>query len=187
MQGISQELSITTEDNVELLVGARAYNYYDMQSGRISRINTVYNSDKPNHKRDIWFDFKHDEGGMTLLNGERICSLAFAAHKGWRGAAGAVAMARAEAGEFDQVEPEPTKVFRSSTGQTGIDAYIYEAGAIANAYRDLNIKAKKLRDAVMAENHPGSAVYNAAANELETASGAGDFVEHMVDHRKDNR
>lgn len=64
-----------TEDGVELKTGDRAYNYYDMTVGTIGR--------------DVdgdWFEFDLDTGGDTLLNGQRICTLEYAARRGFRGA-----------------------------------------------------------------------------------------------------
>lgn len=42
-------------------------------------------------------------------------------------------------------------MYRSPTGQTGPDAYIYEATAIKNALRDLNARAKRLAEIMVAE------------------------------------
>lgn len=41
--------------------------------------------------------------------------------------------------------------FRTPTGQTGRDAYIYEATAIANAQRELNARFHRLIDTVRTE------------------------------------
>lgn len=64
---------ITTVDGVEVRSGDRVFNYYDRKAGTIE------------HQPDSsgWFDVKHDDGTRAYLNGERICSLAFAARKGW--------------------------------------------------------------------------------------------------------
>jgi hypothetical protein len=63
---------VTTEDRVELPIGARAFNYYDRKPGRIRGWD-----------RDGWFDFDHDDGTSALLDGSRICSVGFAEGKGW--------------------------------------------------------------------------------------------------------
>lgn len=63
---------VTTEDGAIMLVGARAFNYYDRKPGKITMLDA-----------DGWFDFEHDDGTVKSLNGERICTLAFAQRKGW--------------------------------------------------------------------------------------------------------
>ena len=70
---------IRTEDGVRLTPGDRAYNYYDMQPGTIG---SVANTGDP----DPWFDFNHDDGTRSLLNGARICSLEYARRRGFKGA-----------------------------------------------------------------------------------------------------
>jgi hypothetical protein len=47
------------------------FNYYDMLPGRVGRIDP-----------DGWFDF-FQEGGITQLNGERVCSMELAEARGW--------------------------------------------------------------------------------------------------------
>ena len=42
-------------------------------------------------------------------------------------------------------------MFRTATGQTGKDAYIYEAAQIANAQRELDRRMKLLRETVATE------------------------------------
>jgi hypothetical protein len=63
---------IRTEDGVEVAMGDRVYNYYDRKPGVIT-----------SHAHDGWFDVKHDDGTFALLDGSRICSIAFAERKGW--------------------------------------------------------------------------------------------------------
>ena len=63
--------TIQTEDGITLKEGDRAFNYYDMKPGVIGRIGN-----------DGWFDFVQN-ASTPLLNGERICSMEFAAKKGW--------------------------------------------------------------------------------------------------------
>lgn len=65
--------TIITEDGVEVIPGDRVFNYYDRKWGWI-----VEAPDSAG-----WFDVKHDDGTTGYLNGERICSLAFATRKGW--------------------------------------------------------------------------------------------------------
>ena len=69
----------TTEDGVELKTGDRAYNYYDMKPGRIGR--------DAGSLPDPWFDFDHDDGTVSMLNGQRICSLEYAVRRGFKNAA----------------------------------------------------------------------------------------------------
>jgi len=85
-------IDITTEDKVVLHQGDRAFNYYDMKPGVIERIhrypqpNTMngQNSSTPIEEWDnYWFDFNHDDGSSTTLDGSRICTVAFAIKKGW--------------------------------------------------------------------------------------------------------
>jgi hypothetical protein len=66
----------TTEDGVPLEEGDHAYNYYDMKPGRIGKASFS----------DGWFDFIHDDGTTQLLNGQRICSDAFAKRRNFRDA-----------------------------------------------------------------------------------------------------
>lgn len=66
------EPTIKTEDNVVLTAGDRAFNYYDMKLGTIGPSSTWRNMP------DTWFDFIHDDGSRTTLNGQRICSIEFA-------------------------------------------------------------------------------------------------------------
>lgn len=44
-----------------------------------------------------------------------------------------------------------TTKFRTATGQTGLDAYLFEATAIANAQRELNTRFHRLLDTVRTE------------------------------------
>jgi hypothetical protein len=43
------------------------------------------------------------------------------------------------------------KEFRTQTGQTGMDAYLFEAAAIANSQRDLDARFKRLLQVVHEE------------------------------------
>lgn len=81
----NQHTLIKTEDGQFLMVGDRAYNYYDQQPGIIDLIHTVYNNGE-NPNKDIWFDFQHNDGSKTLLNGQRICSMKFAQQRDFKGA-----------------------------------------------------------------------------------------------------
>jgi hypothetical protein len=73
---------IRTEDGVVLMVGSRAYDYYNMKPGYIASVNP--RDRQPNG--DIWFEFMHDDGTMDYLNGQRICSIEFAQRRGFKGA-----------------------------------------------------------------------------------------------------
>ena len=64
--------TIKTEDGVRLSSGDRAFNYYDHKPGRVGHVDT-----------DGWFDFDHEDGTRALLDGSRICSVEFAAARGW--------------------------------------------------------------------------------------------------------
>jgi hypothetical protein len=76
-------LDIITEDRAIVNFGDKAYNYYDMKPGTIGRIHAPYN-DGADKNQDIWFDFVHDDGSQTsMLNGQRICTRAFAARRGF--------------------------------------------------------------------------------------------------------
>lgn len=70
------QVLIRTADGMEVPVGEIVYNYYDMEVGCIAT--------EPD---DVgWFYFTPQyagKGGRTLLNGERICSLAHAKRMGW--------------------------------------------------------------------------------------------------------
>jgi hypothetical protein len=59
----------TTEDGTTVREGDRAYDYYSMKPGVIG---------KPAFFED-WFEFIHDDGTVNSLNGQRICTMAFAA------------------------------------------------------------------------------------------------------------
>jgi hypothetical protein len=68
--------SYRSEDGATLKQGDRAYDYYTMAPGVIG---------EPAGS-DGWFDFHHDRGTRTLLNGQRVCTLQFAHHRGFRDA-----------------------------------------------------------------------------------------------------
>lgn len=66
-----------TEDGVAVKEGDRAYDYYSMQPG-------VVGKDAGGTGPNIgWFDFYHDNGNVELLNGQRICSMAYARKRGF--------------------------------------------------------------------------------------------------------
>lgn len=55
---------LTTEDDrAPITEGCRLYNYYDCKWGTVGRISS-----------DGWFDFVHDDGTRTTLNGVRVSS-----------------------------------------------------------------------------------------------------------------
>jgi hypothetical protein len=64
-----------TEDGVALFEGDRAYNYYDRKPGKIGRF--------AGNMPDPWFEFNHDDGTTSVLNGQRICSIQYAQLRGW--------------------------------------------------------------------------------------------------------
>jgi len=55
--------SIVTEDEVTLVEGDRAFDYYGMKWGVIGTVDTYG-----------WFDFIHDDSTRSTLNGERIAT-----------------------------------------------------------------------------------------------------------------
>ena len=65
-----------TEDDVMVFQGERAYNYYEMKPGVVG---------KPSFFKE-WFEFIHDDGTVTSLNGQRICSVAYARRRKFRDA-----------------------------------------------------------------------------------------------------
>jgi hypothetical protein len=71
---------IVTEDNQIVAKGDRVYNYYDMWPGTI-----VTDPDDQG-----WFYVKPDPGSsnrqQALLNGQRICTIAFAKRRGFKDA-----------------------------------------------------------------------------------------------------
>lgn len=84
--------TITTEDNVLLVEGDRAFNYYDMRAGYIGKINDRAQPDPKKGQNsstpieawsNYWFEFHHDDGSRTLLDGSRICSIRYASRRGW--------------------------------------------------------------------------------------------------------
>lgn len=85
------EISIQTEDGVIVHEGDRVYNYYDMWPGTIvadSVRDYARGGEEVNIKRNLWFDVRRDDGDerdTAMLNGERICTIAFAKRKGWPG------------------------------------------------------------------------------------------------------
>ena len=70
---------ITTEDGATVFEGDRVYDYYSMKAGVIVDCSII-------HAPDVWFDVLHDDGTKTVLNGQRICTMAFARSRGWPGA-----------------------------------------------------------------------------------------------------
>lgn len=83
---------ITTADKAELRQGDRAFNHYDMQAGRIEKIDERpqpdpmrgQNSGTPvDQWSNYWFTFRHDDGSSCSLDGSRICSEAMARRRGW--------------------------------------------------------------------------------------------------------
>lgn len=84
--------TITTEDRVTLAPGDRAFNYYDHKPGTIGKLDAYPQPDTMRGQSsatpveewsNYWFDFEHDDGSRTLLDGSRICSVAYAKRRGW--------------------------------------------------------------------------------------------------------
>lgn len=70
---------ITTEDGEVVYAGERVYNYYDMKPGTIRPGSLTL-------APDVWFDVEHDDGTHNVLNGQRICSIAYAQRRGFKDA-----------------------------------------------------------------------------------------------------
>jgi hypothetical protein len=69
-------VAYVTEDGATVHTGDKVYNYYDMEPGTIGRPAG----------QDGWFYFHADGKGTNILNGPRICTMAFAKRRGFRGA-----------------------------------------------------------------------------------------------------
>lgn len=82
----NEAISYRAECGTTLREGDRAYDYYSMKPGVIGRPASLSTNDG-------WFYFRHDDGSELLLNGQRICSLAFAARREFPGALAALAAA----------------------------------------------------------------------------------------------
>lgn len=80
--------------------------------------------------------------------------------------------------------PEPGALFRTRTGQTGRDAYINEATAIANAKRELDERTRELLEAMRAE---GFAFYHSSDYDPRLGAGlaenAGALAEYILKGR----
>lgn len=61
-----------TEDGQQVEVGDKAYDYYSMFPGTIEK-----------DAGDGWFEFRHTNGRVVLLNGQRICSTKLAVELGY--------------------------------------------------------------------------------------------------------
>jgi hypothetical protein len=87
-----REPFIISEDGQPFTDGDLVYNYYDMWPGHIEMDNTLQEElSEPGirrsaRKRDFWFYVVPENGQRTLLNGERICSMEYAARRGFKGA-----------------------------------------------------------------------------------------------------
>ena len=81
--------SILTEDGVLVDEGDFVYNYYDMWPGTIvagtKTLNGQRDNEPLNRNQHIWFDLRADDGRVAMLNGQRICSIAFAKRRGFKG------------------------------------------------------------------------------------------------------
>lgn len=87
---------IRTDDGMIVHEGDRVYNYYDMWPGTIvpgsirdySRSASERPDGKPNPRIDLWFDVQRDgddERDKAMLNGARICTIAYAIRRGFKG------------------------------------------------------------------------------------------------------
>ncbi len=69
---------IRTEDDHIVSEGERVYDYYNMKAGTIVPGSLV-------RAPDVWFDVRHDDGTIAILNGARICTIGYAQSRGWPG------------------------------------------------------------------------------------------------------
>lgn len=69
---------VKTEDGKLVYGNDRVYNYYDMEPGII--VEGTITEDGPNAG---WFTFENDRGRRNILNGQRICTIAYAKHRGF--------------------------------------------------------------------------------------------------------
>lgn len=85
-------MKITTADNKTLEQGDRAFNHYDHKAGTIERIDSWPQPDTMKGQSsstpisewsNYWFDFRHDDGTVALLDGSRICSIELAQRRNW--------------------------------------------------------------------------------------------------------
>lgn len=92
MNDANQIHPIITADGVEVTEGDKAFNYYDHKAGTLGHIDhhaqpdTAKGQDSStpmNEWSNHWFNFLHDDGTRTSLDGSRICSLAHARRQGW--------------------------------------------------------------------------------------------------------
>lgn len=59
---------LTTEDNrTPITLGMRLFNYYDCKWGVVTEMPSEYSRG--------WFDFTHDDGTKTTLNGVRVSTV----------------------------------------------------------------------------------------------------------------
>lgn len=73
---------------IDHAVGVRVFNFYDRKPGHISRV--ARSADAPTmpvHERDggaaWWVTVTHDDGSTVLLDQSRMCSIEYAARRGW--------------------------------------------------------------------------------------------------------
>lgn len=74
-------------------------------------------------------------------------------------------------------------MFRTSSGQTGFDAYIFEAQAIANAQRELNTRFVQLCQ-IIKEEKP-EAFENSTDFLYSTASSSQYFTNYLIRRRNE--
>jgi hypothetical protein len=71
-------MEIITEDKVVVQEGDTVYDFYNRKWGTI-RVGSA----QTDSVSGTWFDVDHVGGGKSFLNGERICSVAYAKSRGW--------------------------------------------------------------------------------------------------------
>jgi len=67
-------------------VGTRVFNHYDRKAGRIERTASRSQPDTSGalpEGKAWWVDVRHDDDSRAMLDGSRMCSMAFAMSRGW--------------------------------------------------------------------------------------------------------
>lgn len=83
---------LTTADGHHFTVGDRVFNHYDMRAGVVESIDEYAQPDtmagQGSHTpieewSNYWFYLREDDGGRTLLDGSRVCSIEHARKLRW--------------------------------------------------------------------------------------------------------
>jgi hypothetical protein len=84
-------MKVRTEDGIEVGLNEPCYDYYCMKPGRIIAFDKDEREDRyfdsmMQGSIKPWFTFEHTDGTRQYLNGQRICSLAYAKRNKYPGA-----------------------------------------------------------------------------------------------------